>query len=74
MLGQVGCGKTSLISQFITSEYRNAFADDVEATDTTVSISIGGAEVELVFIESDSTNVSNLLTFYKSLLFNFKHS
>lgn len=57
-MGQTGAGKSSLISQFITSEYRNAFADEVEDCDNTVSINIGGAECELFFIESDPTAVS----------------
>jgi GTPase SAR1 family protein len=53
ILGQSGAGKSALISQFITSEYRNAFADEVEVCDNTVSVAIGGAECELIFIEFD---------------------
>jgi len=55
ILGQTGAGKSSLISQFITSEYRNAFADEVEDVDNTVSICIGGTECELTFFEADPT-------------------
>lgn len=33
VLGMNGAGKTSLISQFITSEYRNAFADEIGKCD-----------------------------------------
>ncbi|KAI1712776.1 ras family domain-containing protein [Ditylenchus destructor] len=55
VLGQTGSGKTALINQFISSEYRNAFADDIEEnTDTTtVSINIGGHECDLAFFETD---------------------
>uniref|UniRef100_A0AC34FRY9 Uncharacterized protein n=1 Tax=Panagrolaimus sp. ES5 TaxID=591445 RepID=A0AC34FRY9_9BILA len=56
ILGQSGAGKSSLISQFITSEYRNAFADEVEVCDNTVSVAIGGAECELFFMEYDPNN------------------
>lgn len=54
-MGQTGSGKTALINQFISSEYRNAFADDIEEnTDTTtVSINIGGHECDLAFFETD---------------------
>ena len=55
ILGQTGAGKSSLISQFITSEYRNAFADEVEDVENTVSICIGGTECELTFFETDPT-------------------
>ncbi|CAD5208835.1 unnamed protein product [Bursaphelenchus xylophilus] len=53
VLGQTGTGKSSLISQFITSEYKNAFADEIEDYENTVSISIGGKESDLIFFESD---------------------
>lgn len=59
-MGQAGAGKTSLISQFITSEYRNAFADEVEVCDNTVSVAIGGAECELMFVEHDPNTVRQL--------------
>jgi GTPase SAR1 family protein len=54
-----GSGKSSLISQFITSEYRNAFADEIEEYDNTVSINIGGQECDLIFFEADPTLVNN---------------
>jgi GTPase SAR1 family protein len=69
-----GAGKSSLISQFITSEYRNAFADEIgvficnfltnkslflENYENTVSINIGGQECDLVFFEADPTLVSS---------------
>ncbi|CAD5206322.1 unnamed protein product [Bursaphelenchus okinawaensis] len=55
VLGQTGSGKSSLISQFITSEYKNAFADEIEDYENTVSISIGGQESDLIFFEADPT-------------------
>ncbi|KAI6216699.1 hypothetical protein M3Y95_01265400 [Aphelenchoides besseyi] len=55
VLGATGAGKSSLISQFITSEYRNAFADEIEDYENTVSINIGGQECDLVFFEADPT-------------------
>ncbi|GMR54009.1 hypothetical protein PMAYCL1PPCAC_24204, partial [Pristionchus mayeri] len=53
VVGDTGTGKTALISQFSTSEYRNAFADEIDHLDNSVSINIGGEESELVFLESD---------------------
>lgn len=53
-----GSGKSALISQFITSEYRNAFADEItDNYENTVSINIGGQEQDLVFFEGDPTLV-----------------
>ncbi|GMT30209.1 hypothetical protein PFISCL1PPCAC_21506, partial [Pristionchus fissidentatus] len=53
VVGDTGTGKTALISQFSTSEYRNAFADEIDHLDNSVSINIGGEESELIFLESD---------------------
>ncbi|KAF8367816.1 hypothetical protein PRIPAC_85645 [Pristionchus pacificus] len=53
VVGDTGTGKSALISQFSTSEYRNAFADEIDHLDNSVSINIGGEESELVFLESD---------------------
>ncbi|CAB3407756.1 unnamed protein product [Caenorhabditis bovis] len=62
VIGDTGTGKSSLISQLITSEYKNAFADEIrncgqlafsEDYENTVSICIGGVECDLVFFESD---------------------
>jgi Rad/Gem-related GTP binding protein 1 len=60
VLGQTGAGKSSLVSQFITSEYRNAFADDIEenSSGTMVSVNIGGNECDLTFFEADPQSVS----------------
>uniref|UniRef100_A0A914DT79 Uncharacterized protein n=1 Tax=Acrobeloides nanus TaxID=290746 RepID=A0A914DT79_9BILA len=55
VLGATGSGKSSLIGQFITSEYRNAFADEIEVQDNMVSINIGGKECDLLFFEADPT-------------------
>ncbi|CAD6194778.1 unnamed protein product [Caenorhabditis auriculariae] len=61
VVGETGTGKSSLISQLITSEYKNAFADEIQDYENTVSISIGGVECDLVFFESD-LNTSCWLT------------
>ncbi|CAI5437565.1 unnamed protein product [Caenorhabditis angaria] len=53
VIGDTGTGKSSLISQLITSEYKNAFADEIQDYENTVSICIGGVECDLVFFESD---------------------
>ncbi|KIH46454.1 hypothetical protein ANCDUO_23494, partial [Ancylostoma duodenale] len=72
VVGDTGTGKSSLIGQLITSEYKNAFADEIrtlnicalimpyhkhanstEDYENTVSISLGGQELDLIFFESD---------------------
>ncbi|PAV72842.1 hypothetical protein WR25_19012 [Diploscapter pachys] len=53
VLGESGTGKTSLIGQLITSEYKNAFADEIQNNENTVSISIGGTECDLTFCEQN---------------------
>ncbi|PIC54496.1 hypothetical protein B9Z55_003726 [Caenorhabditis nigoni] len=53
VVGDTGTGKSSLISQLITSEYKNAFADEIQDYENTVSINLGGVECDLVFFESD---------------------
>ncbi|KAK6012969.1 Miro-like protein, partial [Ostertagia ostertagi] len=42
VVGDTGTGKSSLIGQLITSEYKNAFADEIQDYENTVSICIGG--------------------------------
>lgn len=78
VLGSPGTGKTSLINQFITSDYKNTFADDNNDIDDdaavlkekTVSVSIGGHECAfLTFHEpsdswKDEENVSAYLLVY----------
>ncbi|KHN73138.1 hypothetical protein Tcan_05826 [Toxocara canis] len=61
VLGATGTGKSALISQFITSEYRNPFATEVDSFENTVSVNIGGQESELTFYEADPQNVNGLL-------------
>ncbi|VDM79035.1 unnamed protein product, partial [Strongylus vulgaris] len=53
VVGDAGTGKSSLIGQLITSEYKNAFADEIQDYENTVSISLGGQELDLIFFESD---------------------
>lgn len=54
VIGQGGSGKSSLIGQFITSEHRNTFADEIEEPkENSVSINIGGHECDLSFAEAD---------------------
>ncbi|CAJ0944346.1 unnamed protein product, partial [Mesorhabditis belari] len=53
VVGDRGTGKSALISQFNSSEFKNAFADEIEEYENTVSICIGGEECDLVFFESD---------------------
>lgn len=67
-MGQTGAGKTSLINQFITSEYRNAFADELEEVggSNTVSVNIGGYECDLTFVETNSDDVRPAVRSQKS--------
>uniref|UniRef100_A0A0N5BAE0 GTP-binding protein RAD n=1 Tax=Strongyloides papillosus TaxID=174720 RepID=A0A0N5BAE0_STREA len=53
IIGSVGTGKSSLISQFITSEYRNTFACETEVYENHVSVCIDGQECELTFYEDN---------------------
>ncbi|CEF68416.1 Small GTPase superfamily and Small GTPase superfamily, Rab type and Small GTPase superfamily, Ras type and P-loop containing nucleoside triphosphate hydrolase domain-containing protein [Strongyloides ratti] len=53
IVGSVGTGKSSLISQFITSEYRNTFVCETEYYDNHVSVCIDGHECELIFYEDN---------------------
>lgn len=68
VVGETGTGKSSLISQLITSEYKNAFADEIQDYENTVSISIGGVECDLVFFESDMTTAHWLTNDVQSFL------
>ncbi|KAK6729108.1 hypothetical protein RB195_006262 [Necator americanus] len=58
VVGDTGTGKSSLIGQLITSEYKNAFADEIQDYENTVSISIGGQELDLIFFESDMADAT----------------
>uniref|UniRef100_A0A0K0E182 Small monomeric GTPase n=1 Tax=Strongyloides stercoralis TaxID=6248 RepID=A0A0K0E182_STRER len=53
IVGSVDTGKSSLISQFITSEYRNTFVCETEYVDNHVSVCIDGHECELIFYEDN---------------------
>ncbi|XP_050712943.1 GTP-binding protein REM 2-like isoform X2 [Eriocheir sinensis] len=54
MIGAPGVGKSTLITQFMTSEYMCAYDDspgtDEGSTERSVSVSLEGEEAELVFI------------------------
>ncbi|KAJ1355918.1 hypothetical protein KIN20_013504 [Parelaphostrongylus tenuis] len=58
VVGDTATGKTSLIGQLITSEYKNAFAEEIQDHENTVSICIGGHELDLKFFESDMTDAT----------------
>ncbi|RCN38636.1 Miro-like protein [Ancylostoma caninum] len=77
VVGDTGTGKSSLIGQLITSEYKNAFADEIRTSniyalimpyhkhtnstedyENTVSISLGGQELDLIFFESDMADTT----------------
>ncbi|MCP9264107.1 hypothetical protein DINM_022108 [Dirofilaria immitis] len=61
VLGSAGVGKSALIGQFMTSDYRNTYATDIEQVDNTVSIIIGDKENELTFHEVDLHNDNSWL-------------
>lgn len=56
VVGDTSTGKSSLISQLITSEYKNAFAGEIQDQENSVSICIGGEELDLMFVESDMSD------------------
>ncbi|CAJ0594969.1 unnamed protein product [Cylicocyclus nassatus] len=58
VVGDTGTGKSSLIGQLITSEYKNAFADEIQDYENTVSISLGGQELDLIFFENDMADTT----------------
>uniref|UniRef100_A0A1A9W2F8 GTP-binding protein REM 1 n=1 Tax=Glossina brevipalpis TaxID=37001 RepID=A0A1A9W2F8_9MUSC len=54
MLGAPAVGKSSLVSQFMTSEYLHAYdtsIDDSDSGEKSVSVLLGGEESELIFID-----------------------
>ncbi|MFH4978202.1 hypothetical protein AB6A40_004911 [Gnathostoma spinigerum] len=53
VIGAPGTGKSTLISQFMTSDHRNPFANEIEDYENTVSVNIGGQESDLIFFEHD---------------------
>ncbi|XP_055379407.1 J domain-containing protein DDB_G0295729 isoform X2 [Condylostylus longicornis] len=60
MLGGPAVGKTSLISQFMTSEYLHAYdtSIDDESGEKSVNVLLNGEESELIFIDLASTEIS----------------
>uniref|UniRef100_A0A023F2Y1 Putative gtp-binding protein rem n=1 Tax=Triatoma infestans TaxID=30076 RepID=A0A023F2Y1_TRIIF len=70
MLGSSDVGKTSLISQFMTSEFLHAYDNsiDEEAIDKSISVLLDGEETELVFVDHPYSEMSptTCLETYKS--------
>ncbi|XP_033322933.1 uncharacterized protein LOC117218550 isoform X1 [Megalopta genalis] len=60
MLGAPAVGKSSLVSQFMTSEYLHAYdtSIDDESGEKTVSVLLAGEESELTFIDHTSTEMT----------------
>ncbi|XP_065332259.1 uncharacterized protein LOC135934443 [Cloeon dipterum] len=69
MLGAAGVGKSSLISQFMTSEYLHAYDTslDDEFGEKAVSVLLDGEESELSFIDHPTSEMSpeNCITTYE---------
>ncbi|XP_023240789.1 GTP-binding protein RAD-like [Centruroides sculpturatus] len=56
ILGKCEVGKTSLMTQFMTSEYMNAYdapQEDAETTEKCVSVLLDGEEYELTIVDMD---------------------
>ncbi|KAG8237089.1 hypothetical protein J437_LFUL017367 [Ladona fulva] len=70
MLGASGVGKTSLVSQFMTSEYMHAYDTslDEEFGEKSVSVLLDGEESELTFIDHPSSEMSpeNCISTYEA--------
>ncbi|KAL0100159.1 hypothetical protein PUN28_019533 [Cardiocondyla obscurior] len=60
MLGAPAVGKSSLVSQFMTSEYLHAYdtSIDDESGEKTVSVLLAGEESELTFIDHSCTEMT----------------
>ncbi|XP_043487190.1 flocculation protein FLO11-like isoform X4 [Polistes fuscatus] len=60
MLGAPAVGKSSLVSQFMTSEYLHAYdtSIDDESGEKTVSVLLAGEESELTFIDQTCTEMT----------------
>ncbi|XP_055321054.1 GTP-binding protein REM 1 [Sitodiplosis mosellana] len=69
MLGDTAVGKSSLVSQFMTSEYLHAYdtSIDDESGEKSVSVLLNGEESELTFIDHSTAEMSpeNCLTSYE---------
>ncbi|XP_071447847.1 uncharacterized protein [Hetaerina americana] len=70
MLGSSGVGKSSLVSQFMTSEYMHAYDTslDEEFGEKSVSVLLDGEESELTFIDHPSSEMSpeNCISTYEA--------
>ncbi|XP_046384829.1 atrophin-1-like [Ischnura elegans] len=70
MLGASGVGKSSLVSQFMTSEYMHAYDTslDEEFGEKSVSVLLDGEESELTFIDHPSSEMSpeNCISTYEA--------
>ncbi|XKL59360.1 hypothetical protein PGB90_000376 [Kerria lacca] len=62
MLGSSGVGKSSLVSQFMTSEYLQAsgISIDEDFGEKSVCVSLDGEESEIMFIDQPSAKISRI--------------
>jgi len=69
LMGMTQVGKSSLVSQCLTSEYINTYdaSLDEEYGEKSVSVALDGQEAELTFIDhaSDEMSVENILSTYE---------
>ncbi|XP_034947311.1 mucin-4-like isoform X2 [Chelonus insularis] len=68
MLGAPAVGKSSLVSQFMTSEYLHAYHTSIdESGEKTVSVLLAGEESEMTFIDHPSSEMTpeNCITAYE---------
>ncbi|KMQ94413.1 gtp-binding protein rad [Lasius niger] len=63
MLGAPAVGKSSLVSQFMTSEYLHAYdtSIDDESGEKTVSVLLAGEESELTFIDHSCAEMTLII-------------
>ncbi|KAG4069972.1 hypothetical protein HA402_015196 [Bradysia odoriphaga] len=68
MLGEADVGKSSIVSQFMTSEYIHAYdtSIDDDTGEKSISVLLGGEESELIFIDHSTADMSpeNCLSSY----------
>ena len=72
MIGDGHVGKTSLVSQFLTSEHMFAFdaSLDDEYGEKSLSVKLDGEEVELCFIDHPTNEMSVRVYYPVTFLFN----